>query len=180
MNEREQLIDSLMPKGFVVITSIEGLNGMYGINENGDVFSIRKMGLLKRNKHTLGYEQVYLSYFAIGSKGLWCKLHRLVANQFIPNPLGLSDVNHKNGIKDDNRVENLEWLSHSDNILHSYRELGRKHTSVHLTKKIKCSNGKEYDSAILASKDTGCATSNISACCNGKIKHTKKLVFEFV
>jgi len=173
------LIDSLMPKGFTVITSIEGLNGMYGINENGDIFSLRKMRLLKRFKHSLGYDQVYLSYFAIGSKGLYCKLHRLVANQFIPNPLSLTDVNHKNGIKDDNRVENLEWMSHSDNVLHSYRVLGRKHDGSCLGKQIKCSNGKVYSSAIEAAKDTGAFTSNISMCCNGKLKKTKGLVFEF-
>ena len=179
MNEREQLIDSLMPKGFVVITSIEGLNGMYGINENGDIFSIRKMGLLTRSKHSLGYEQVYLSYFAIGSKGNWFKLHRLVASQFIPNPLGLTDVNHKNGIKDDNRVENLEWMSHRDNILHSYRVLGRKDDKSSIMKTIYCSNGKIYLSAIEAAKDTGAYTSNISMCCNGKLKKTKGLIFSF-
>jgi hypothetical protein len=180
MNEREQLIDSLMPKGFTVITSIEGLNGMYGINENGDIFSLRKMRLLTRSKHSLGYTQVYLSYFRIGSKGLYCKLHRLVANQFIPNPLGLSDVNHKNGIKDDNRVENLEWMSHRDNVIHSFKVLGRVQSGEKMCKQIKCSNGKIYKSAREASKDTGAYTSNISSCCNGKMARTKKLVFEFV
>lgn len=55
----------------------------------------------------------------------WHYTHRLVAEHFIPNPKKLSDVNHKNGIKSDNRVENLEWMSHSDNIRHSYTALGR-------------------------------------------------------
>ena len=64
--ERDLLIEGLMPKGFTVINCVEGLNGMYGINEVGDVFSIRHLRLLNRHKHSLGYQQVYLSYYAIG------------------------------------------------------------------------------------------------------------------
>lgn len=52
-------------------------------------------------------------------------VHRLVATAFIRGDTELQ-VNHKNGVRDDNRVENLEWLSCSDNHLHSYRELTRK------------------------------------------------------
>lgn len=165
--------------GFTMIDCVEGLEGMYGINENGDIFSIRRMGLLKRCKHSLGYEQVYLSNL-LNNGGKWYKLHRLVAMQFIPNPDNLTDVNHKNGDKSDNRVENLEWMSHSDNVKHSYSVLGRTHDATKTYKKVRCSNGKTYDSLKSASIDTGCKIPNISACLNGKIKHTKKLVFSFL
>lgn len=178
MSERLDYIAGLMGEGFSVIRFIEDLEDMYGINENGDVFSVRKLGLLRRLKHSLGYEQIYLTNFHGG--GRMYKVHRLVALQFLPNPNNYTDINHKNGIKTDNRVENLEWCTHSENILHSFRELGRIQDGSHLRKKIKCSNGKEYDSAILASIDTGCATSNISACCNNKLRHTKQLKFQFV
>lgn len=169
----------LEAEGFTMIDCIENLGGMYGVNENGDIFSIRRMCLLKRLKHSLGYEQTYLSTL-LNNNGQYHKLHRIVAMQFIPNPLGLTDVNHKNGIKTDNRVENLEWLSHSDNIKHSYRELGRVHDASKTYKKVKCSNGKEYESLKAAAADTGCKIPNISSCINGKLKHTKGLVFSLI
>lgn len=53
--------------------------------------------------------------------GKQVKLHRLIASHFLPMEPDKPTVNHKNGIKTDNRVENLEWCSHADNMRHGMR-----------------------------------------------------------
>ena len=91
----------------------------YFVNQQGDVFSTKK-GDIKKLKpgRTDGYLQVWISKNINEAKGIY--VHRLVAETFIPNPENKSDVNHKNGIKTDNRVENLEWATRGENMGHAY------------------------------------------------------------
>lgn len=65
-----------------------------------------------------GYPSVLLT---IGEAKLNFKIHRLVAKAFIPNPENKPQVNHKNGIKTDNNVDNLEWATASENVTHAFK-----------------------------------------------------------
>ena len=73
----------------------------------------------KISSHHSGYKRVNI-------KGKHFSIHRLVAEKYLTNPEMKEQVNHINGNKGDNRVENLEWVSRSENQKHAYQTLGVK------------------------------------------------------
>lgn len=101
---------------------IPGFDNAYQVSNLGRVKSMNynhtgKEKLRKLDLKKTGYQQVELFK---NRKPKVCLVHRLVAITFIPNPENKKEVNHINGIKDDNRVENLEWVTPSENVRHSY------------------------------------------------------------
>lgn len=80
-----------------------------GLVRNKQTYHIRKPGITRK-----GYLQIRIEKRTV-------KIHRLVALNFLPNPFGLSEVNHKDGNKLNNKIENLEWVSSGDNQRHSYK-----------------------------------------------------------
>lgn len=95
----------------------------YSITSTGQVISYKKEQpiVLKTWQQKSGYENIKLSK---GGSTFHFLIHRLVAEHFIPNPDNLPQVNHINKIRNDNRVENLEWCTAKDNLYDSYSTLG--------------------------------------------------------
>lgn len=120
---------------------IPGYEGLYQVSNLGRIKSLerdfkdklgrrwyRKESILKSN-NLGGYLSVSLRK---DGKTRYKSIHRLVALVFIPNPNMKLEVNHKNGLKDDNRLENLEWCDRSYNLKHAY-DNNLKHRSGKLT-----------------------------------------------
>lgn len=99
---------------------VAGYEGLYQVSNMGRVKSFHhgKVVVFSPKCYRNRYPEVYLSNNGRDERVL---AHRLVAQTFIPNPEGKEQVNHKNGVKSDNRIENLEWVTGSENMRHAYR-----------------------------------------------------------
>ena len=111
----------------------------YGVNKNGEVCSFdynhtSTTQALKQYTDRDGYKYVYLNIDGTKYKRL---VHRMVLSTFVENENNKPQVNHKNGIRHDNRLENLEWVTAKENCIHSYRCNGRKQSKfqIELAKK---------------------------------------------
>lgn len=110
----------------VMVKNVIGYEGLYLIDSLGNVVSlprqqgshfVNKYKILGTRMNRLGYKTVALSK---DGKTQTILLHRLIAIHFVDNPNNYPCVNHKNGIKTDNRIENLEWCTRSYNTKHAY------------------------------------------------------------
>ena len=136
----------------------------YNVNEEGDVKAISRNYINSFNrtcflkerpiKPSICWGQYWCVVLRIGKKRGSQYTHRLVALAFIPNPLNKPIVNHKNGDKLDNRVENLEWMTRSENQLHAiFKKLSRIPSENKTPVRDRCT-GKEYPSIRAASIET--------------------------
>lgn len=135
---------------------VKGFEELYLVSDDGKVYSLLTNKCLHPASKS-GYLQVTLS----NNKSLvYCTVHRLVAEAFIPNPDKKKQVNHIDGNKSNNSVSNLEWCTCRENIIHCIYELGKHKIPVNQFTK----DGilvKKWDSIIEASRETGIKAQNI-------------------
>lgn len=175
------------------VKQIKGYEGLYAISENGDVWSLerpyvnhlgettKKKTLKKLNDFLDGkgnYKMVGLSKDGKRTKYL---LHRLVAQTFLKEQDSKIEVNHKDGNKLNNNVENLEWCTRIENIRHSIDTGLRKISKGRavLQKDMKGNVLKEHKSIRSAGRSIGKGMGNIANCCRGAIKSAYGYVWEY-
>ena len=158
-----------------IYKDIEGYKG-YKISNYGNVKSLgndktRKEKILKPAKDKDGY--LYVGLCKQG-KIKMCKVHRLVAQTFIPNPNDLPQVNHKDEDKINNHVTNLEWCTNEYNINYGTR-------NQRTSKQVIClETGVIYYSLKEVQRQLGFAQSAISNACNGKYKQAYGYTWKYV
>lgn len=150
---------------------LSGYEWHYEISSYGRVRNTATGQIRKLFVHPSGYCLVDLY---IGNKKKNFRVHRLVAQAFIDNPFGYEQVNHIDGNKQNNHVENLEWIDAGGNTRHALK-IGHFNN-----KPLIDSNGVIYESAHEAQRQLGIHNSNISKVCRGIYKQYKGMVFKYV
>lgn len=165
---------------------VVGYEGFYKCSIYGEIFSLFSNRNLKGTINADGYIVVKLTKNKTHKIHL---LHRLIAETWIENPYNKTQVNHKKGIKTDNRISELEWCTQSENMKHSFHVLGRQSSTKNRfgalcksSKKVLCINdGKSYDSIKLAAKSYGLKEWAVGSVCNGTQKSNRKnILFKFI
>lgn len=156
--------------------TIPGLDSKYKASSDGKIYSLFRKGRLISPFITKdGYERVVLQVKGVRKHFF---VHRLVAMAFIPNPNNLPYINHKDEVKNNNRVENLEWCTKLYN--NNYGSVKEKYKTSHINHKelstpVLCLKDGvvigEYPSLSEAERQTGISEPNILKCCQNK-RHT--------
>lgn len=177
---------------------VKNYEGLYEVSRSAEIFNVRTGKQLQTGTSPNGYLYVGLYRNGIRKPHL---VHRVFADVWLPNPDNLPQINHKNGIKTDNRLENLEWCTSSQNHKHAYDVLGRIHS---MKGKVGTRKGKpkpegagspprpvrathkqtgavcEFKSISEAARQVGGSAGNICNTCQGKHKSTAGYRWEYI
>lgn len=171
--------------------AVQGYSGLYEVSDLGRVRSLpreiktynggkwtRPGKIIKPITNKDGYQQIHICK---DGKQSTITVHRLVALAFLDNPDNLPEVNHKNEIKTDNRVKNLEWCTRGYNNNYGTKN---KRQSVVLSRPVAMysldgEKIKEFYGGHEAQRQTGILEQSISLCCLGKRQHAGGFRWKF-
>ncbi|UUW40520.1 homing endonuclease [Enterococcus phage vB_Efm_LG62] len=162
---------------------IKGYEGLYQVSNLGRVKRLKGKyisteRILKPTKHTTGYLRVKLCKNNVRFNK---KIHRLVAEAFIPNPENKPQVNHIDEDKTNNIISNLEWMTAKENINHgTHNERVSKTMGIPIIA-INCITGesKEFHGITECARQLGLQHQHISAVLKGRYKQTGGYTFKY-
>lgn len=159
---------------------IEGYEGLYQVSNFGRV---RTLKIMKPAKLKKGYLYLTLSR---DNKKKCTSVHRLVAKAFIHNPRNYPQVNHIDGNKENNNINNLEWCDNSFNQKEAYK-LGYQKPRRHYKTAYKVNQYnlegdyiKQWESVASIERELGYSKASISGCCNGIYKKAHGYIWKYV
>lgn len=173
---------------------VKGWEGFYQVSSLGRFKGVERLdsrGYKQKERIMKGYDNGHGYIHVYGSKNgivKTLKLHRIIAEAFIPNPNNLPCVNHKDENRANNHVDNLEWCTYSYNNTYGDRidrikeskgwkkQLSDSKTPIYV---IENGNKKWYKSQAQAAEELGLDKSNLNACLKGRIKSHRGYTFEY-
>lgn len=161
---------------------VKGYEGLYQVSNFGRVKKVTNGMILKSNMNSNGYIRLNLSKNNVASNK---KIHRLVAEAFIPNPENKPQANHIDEDKTNNHASNLEWMTAQENNNHGTRNeragksIGKTQSIPIIATNIKTSESKEFHSGKECAIQLGLDPSSITKVLKGRLKQTKGYTFKY-
>lgn len=160
-----------------VFKAIPGYEGMYEASTFGRIQSLmrRQTVILKPTKNLYGYPS-----FMLTKKNRFL-VHRAVALAFLPNPENKPHINHINAIRHDNRIENLEWCTRSENMKHAYKNFNiceSKKTAI-VQMDLEGNVINRFSGQRVAGREIGISQGNINNVLRGRYSQCNGFTFKY-